>query len=222
MSDDVPDDRDPHDPYVDAPQCDCPPDAHGEHCTFHPDQVAGPGEPTLSAQDEYLNRMRFAASALLMDGPQRKLTDEELALFIKGAKALAEMFLEMDQKLSTGAASPTAWQMDRELLVDINNVPSSVMMKDIQATLELKVMNLVNTFDKMGRKTGSRLALALGEIMTLNGRLTSEAVHVAVAHRVQTTGGAPELVVKGAHREEPPTPIGTVTSRRQRAVDQED
>lgn len=29
-------------------QCDCPPDAHGEHCTFHPYQIAGPGPTPIS------------------------------------------------------------------------------------------------------------------------------------------------------------------------------
>lgn len=202
-----------------APLCDCPPDAHGEHCTYHPDQVSG---PQMSAQDAYLQRMQYAAGALLSK-PDRELAPEELELFVKGAMALAEMFSEMDRQLSSGAAAPTAWRMDRNLMVDESGVPSSQLHIELKAQIESGVMMLVQQFEKLGKKTGAKLAAALGQVLVLQGRLISESVRLAVAHRVkpdQVSGGAPNLMVRGAQK--PVTNLESVTKKIGRSSDREE
>lgn len=175
-----------------------------------------PDECAMSAQDMFLSRMRYAAAALLARPADRELTPDEMDLFVKGAMALASMFTEMDEKLSQGAAAPTAWQMDRNLQVDTEGIPSSQLHQDIKATMEHKVMQLVGAFEKLGGKTGARFSQAMGEVLVLAGRLTSESVRLAVSHRVtQTSSGAPELIVKDTQAKVEPV------TRRGRAVDQE-
>lgn len=209
-----------------------------EPCAACDDLLAGHGEPVAdsvnpepsvrpvdapSAQDAFLERMRFAAGALLAK-PSRELSKDELELFINGAMALAEMFTEMDRHLSNGAASPTAWQMDRSLVVDEAGIPSSEKHIELKAQIESGTMELVRQFEKLGNKTGARLSQALGRILILQGRLISESVRIAVAHRIkpsQVAGGAPDLMVRGVARDSGPTKIEPVTTKRGRTTDQE-
>lgn len=188
-----------------------------------------PPEQELSAQDVYLHKMLMIANALMAGAELLKagpLSAEAAEEALKAGFALSEMLLEMHAKLSSGAAAPTAWQMDRQLMVNADGVPASTLHEELKAQIELSVMQLIRQFESLGKKTGAKLSAELGRMMVLNGRLTAESVRIAVAHRLradQMTGGVPELIVKrGDLAEQQAAALASVETKTGRASDQED
>lgn len=166
---------------------------------------AGPGSPA----DNFVERMLIIARGLMQD-PGRAFTIEETDLFVKGARALAEMFVEMDQRLREGAPGPVAWggQVNPD-------IPTSSLHERLKAAADAGVMHLLNDFAKLGNKTGLRLMNQLQALMVTLSRFTSESVRLASVNRLDAAPGAgnPTLMVL-QRPEEPVTKSG-------RSVDQE-
>lgn len=170
--------------------------------------------PELGAADMYLVKMLRISRILLTETPGgRDMTAEEMDLFVKGARALGEMFIEMHTKIIEGAALPTMWG---GAAPSMDKMPTSQLHQKLKAAADLGVMRMIDGFSKLGNRTGLRFTKELGELMVTLSRFTSESVRLACQARLAPEAGAgnPNLMVL-QRPEEPVTKSG-------RSIDQED
>lgn len=154
--------------------------------------------PQELGADGWRQRMQFVATELLKAPRDRPLTEEEHVLFGRAALALAEMFLVMDEKLSTGYMPPRAWMKDQP---EPGQLPTSDLHRTLKAESELIVLKMVERLEKRVAPKDSPAARTLmqqlGKLLSTLALFTSESVRLACLNNIkpEAQNNAPHLAL---------------------------
>lgn len=158
-------------------------------------------EPKLEEIDAegFRQRMLFIATELLKKPRDRELTADEGLLFVKGAMALAEMFVGMDEKLCQGFVPPRSWTRE---VPEPGKLPTSDLHQTLKMQSEVIVQKMLERIEKrIGTKDpvcAKALMESLGKLLATLALFTSESVRLACLNNikpVEAGEGKPRLAL---------------------------
>ncbi len=136
--------------------------------------------------DQWLERMRLVSAELMKTPRSRPLSETEHVLFGRAALSFIEMFLVLDNKLSTGHMPPRAWAKE---LAEPGQLPSSDLHRNLKAETEVIVQKLLEAVEKRiiprDKMTGKLMLEGITRLLSTLALFTSESVRLACLNNIK-------------------------------------